>query len=179
MCPNGEVSRLVSISSSSGSKGADCRMLVSVTELEAHWGRTENTSLNSPTIFQFHIIGQQSWAFVVASGANLCDLSHVSVTDVFRTSEEWTAVIFPSEFWILYLLGNIHKLYSKACVLHLFLLSLSFWRCTTEFCKRLLGDISITSFSFCTGWKTKEKWSASSFPWGTRYWLCRELWRVW
>lgn len=30
---------------------AGCRMLASVTELQAHWNRTENAGLDSPTSF--------------------------------------------------------------------------------------------------------------------------------
>ena len=43
--------------------------------------------------------------------------------DVFRTSEEWTAIIFQSEYWTLYLSGNTHKYCSKAFALHFFPLS--------------------------------------------------------
>lgn len=53
-----------------------------------------------PQVFQFRITGQRSGAFAVIPGANLCDLSHDSVIDVFRTSEEWAAIFFQSGFWI-------------------------------------------------------------------------------
>lgn len=42
--------------------------------------------------------GQQSCAFAVISGANLCELSCDSAMDVFRTSEEQAAIFFPSGF---------------------------------------------------------------------------------
>lgn len=71
-------------------------MSVSITELQKHWDRAEIAGLNSSAVFQFPIIGQQSRAALVTSGASLCNLSRVFVMDVFSTSEEWTAVISPT-----------------------------------------------------------------------------------
>lgn len=51
-----------------------------------------------PQVLQLHITGQQSCAFTVISGANLCDLSRDSAMDVFRTSEERAAIFFQSGF---------------------------------------------------------------------------------
>lgn len=118
-----------------------------------HWWVSQNsrftgTELRSqvwivlPIVSQFHITGQQSWAFVVIP----CDLCCVSEMDVFRTSEEWTAIIYQSEFWILCLSGNSRKLYTRTFALHFFILSLSFCGLITEFHKKLFWDNYFRNF---------------------------------
>lgn len=107
----------------------------------------------------------------ICSNSRCC----VSEMDVFRTSEEWTAVIYQSEFWILSLSGSSHKLYTRTFFFPSHCLFAGLLQSSIRNCFETI----ISIISSCIGWKTKEKWSASNFLWGTRYWLCRELWRVW